>query len=157
MGQGIDASQIESIFNMFARGKETVETQGGLGIGLALVKMLIEKHSGHLTAASDGVGKGSVFTIKLPLATIPSGMSMNSVDQVANPVSPAIQPRRVVLVEDDADARTTLATLLTLDGHQVMTASDGLEGLQMILAEQPQRHESTHVQPAIAELLITVQ
>jgi two-component system CheB/CheR fusion protein len=66
-GQGITREHLKTVFNMFTRGRETEETQGGLGVGLALVKMLVDKHSGTLKVHSDGVGRGATFTLSCPL------------------------------------------------------------------------------------------
>jgi two-component system CheB/CheR fusion protein len=135
-GQGIEPIHLESIFNMFSRGRETEETQGGLGVGLALVKMLIEKHEGHLSAVSAGLDQGTTFTISLPVVAIPEGMSTDPEPIEALDQTDA-KAFTIVLVEDDEDARSTMETLLQLDGHQVIPCGDGLSGLDAIQQRKP--------------------
>ena len=133
-GSGIAQSKIDTIFSMFSRGHDTQETQGGLGIGLALAKMLMEQHDGDIIARSDGLGKGSTFSISLPLVPVPE----TGVEE--SPIVPQTTSSRhfsVVLVDDDDDARLTMRALLELDGHEVATAQDGLEGLAMINDKDP--------------------
>ena len=134
-GSGIEKSKLDSIFSMFSRGHETQETQGGLGIGLALAKMLMEQHDGDIAAYSDGFGKGATFTISLPLVPVPE----TGVDESADTETSSVKVERfkVVLVDDDDDARLTMQALLELDGHTVASAADGLEGLSVIGDHDP--------------------
>ncbi|MEM7781897.1 MAG: chemotaxis protein CheB [Planctomycetota bacterium] len=133
-GSGIDQQKLDLIFEMFGRATDTKETQGGLGIGLALSKMLMEQHEGSISAHSDGHGKGATFSIRLPLAPIPeTGVQ----EKVQNDSMEIVRPMKIVLVEDDDDARLTMQALLELDGHQVETAADGLEGLAVISEKSP--------------------
>ncbi len=136
-GRGISKGNLKTIFNMFTRGRETQETQGGLGVGLALVKMLVDKHGGTLMAESDGEGKGSTFTLTFPLVAVPKGVNLATGRDSQSVAVIEIQPFRVVLVEDDADARTTMQQLLQLDGHEVTTATDGTDGLEKITVVNP--------------------
>ena len=133
-GSGIAQSKIDSIFGMFSRGSEAQETQGGLGIGLALVKMLMERHDGDIAASSEGLGKGSTFTISLPLVPVPETGVEESNGQTQTPNNRHFS---VVLVDDDDDARLTMKALLELDGHEVSTAQDGREGLAVINDKNP--------------------
>ena len=134
-GSGIEQSKLDSIFSMFSRGHETQETQGGLGIGLALAKMLMEQHDGDIAAHSDGLGKGSTFKISLPLVPVPeTGVEQNP---DASNSSISSQHFKIVLVDDDDDARMTMQALLELDGHTVASAADGLEGLSVIGDHDP--------------------
>ncbi|MBB3210479.1 two-component system CheB/CheR fusion protein [Rhodopirellula rubra] len=135
-GQGISEDNLETIFNMFTRGRETEETQGGLGVGLALVKMLVDKHDGTLKASSDGVGKGSTFTLTFPMVAVPAGVKLAHAPEEA-PSTEAIKPFKIVLVEDDKDARSTMEQLLELDGHDVTVAVDGNDGLEKIRDVHP--------------------
>jgi two-component system CheB/CheR fusion protein len=135
-GQGISAENLDSIFSMFIRGQETEETQGGLGVGLALAKMLVEKHEGSLTVASEGPGRGAMFTISLPIVPVPKGYSLSR-DEPRPSAETNYERYKILLVEDDADARDTLAKILTLDGHEIETARDGHDGLKKILELDP--------------------
>jgi signal transduction histidine kinase len=120
-GIGIPAAHLAHVFTMFGQGHRAHEpVYGGLGIGLALSKGLAELHGGSLTAASEGEGKGSVFTLRLPWAA----------DETAAPpatrTSPsAPPPRRILIVDDNVDAALTLAELLALGGHETHVAHDG--------------------------------
>jgi two-component system CheB/CheR fusion protein len=132
-GIGIAEENLDDIFNMFIRASDTRETQGGLGIGLALVKMLVDQHSGTIAAHSEGVGKGSEFTLRLPLVEFPQMEKRDVPDEHTTTKSKF----QIVLVEDDEDARMTMHALLGLDGHEVSLAKDGIEGLEMITKTRP--------------------
>ncbi len=105
-------------------------SRGGLGLGLALVKSLVDMHGGSVTAASAGVGQGSEFVIRLSLrertAAAPAPRSTASRRQ-----------RRVVIIEDNVDAAETLREALELAGHQVAVAYDGREGIETIRRFEP--------------------
>jgi signal transduction histidine kinase len=121
-GIGIPSAALANIFTMFSQAPEALALdQGGLGIGLALAKQLAELHRGSLTAASEGQGKGSTFTLRLPVeapAVTPS--------EPPPPVLvPPVMPRRILVVDDNVDAALTLAELLGLDGHDAHVAHDG--------------------------------
>ncbi len=127
-GAGIPPEQLSSIFEPFVQRKETVgRTRGGLGLGLALAKGLVELHGGTLSAHSDGPGKGSEFIIQLPMAKVIErpGLQFPSpqLDNVAH-------GRRILIVEDLVDAATTLRLLLEMSGHTVEVAHDGGSGLE---------------------------
>jgi two-component system CheB/CheR fusion protein len=129
-GQGIPSGMLESIFELFVQADTTLHReQGGLGIGLTLVRMLVEMHGGTVTAASAGAGKGSEFRVRLPLlVTAPSPA----------PAVTAGSPRvvsKVLIVEDNADVRSMLHTLLELEGHDVQEAADGGQGLETLARE----------------------
>ncbi|CAG0992231.1 two-component system, sensor histidine kinase [Gammaproteobacteria bacterium] len=121
-GIGIPADALERIFTMFGQGTEVrAVDHGGLGIGLALAKKLAELHAGSLTAASDGPGKGSAFTLRLPLE---AGARTSPEARPAAPANP-FPRQRVLVVDDNVDAARTLADLLALDGHESHVAHDG--------------------------------
>ncbi len=112
-------------------GRALDRSQGGLGIGLTLVKRLAELHGGVASVASEGSGKGSEFTVCLPAVGPPDGAERPEASEAA----PAA--RHILVVEDSADARETLVALLETHGHRVDSAADGATGLERALALQP--------------------
>ena len=133
-GVGILADVLPTIFELFVQSERNVERSlGGLGIGLNLVRGLVELHGGTVHAVSDGPGMGSTFTVHLP--AIPASNS-SAREQIS--VMPAeCKSRRVLVVEDNDDMRETLGILLTEDGHEVHLANDGPSGLQGALSFRP--------------------
>jgi CheY-like chemotaxis protein len=133
-GRGIAPDALEKIFDMFVQG----EGSGGLGLGLALVRRLVEMHGGRVSASSGGPGRGSEFLIRLPVAVAPTdGMAIDSAP-IAAPPAPVAVSRRVVIVEDHEDIRELLAEALRRRGHNVMTTTHGEEGARAIAAERPE-------------------
>ena len=121
-GIGIPAAHLAHVFTMFGQGHRAHEAvYGGLGIGLALAKSLVELHGGSLTAASEGEGRGSVFTLRLACA------AKDSAAPLAKQAPPGAipSPRRILIVDDNVEAALTLAELLALDGHETHVAHDG--------------------------------
>jgi CheY-like chemotaxis protein len=118
------------VFDLFAQGAQTLDrAQGGLGIGLTLVRRLVELHDGQVQAASKGTGEGSVFTVRLPAMERP-------VD--SRPPSPVeASARSILLVDDNDDSREMLAALLEHAGHTVCQSSDGPGGVEAALRERP--------------------
>jgi CheY-like chemotaxis protein len=117
------------------------KAQGGLGIGLSLARKLVELHGGNIQAGSDGIGKGSVFTVTLPTVLPP--------DQAATPHGPSAHvdgadtrmgagARRVLIVDDNEDSALSLAALVELDGHVVTTATNGSQALARAGTFMPQ-------------------
>ncbi len=139
-GVGIEADMLGRIFDLFTQvGRSLDRAQGGLGIGLTLVRQLVELHGGRVSAHSEGPGQGSEFVVRLPVASAqpsapPSAGSQEPLD-IAPPVAPACH---ILIVEDNADARDTLATLLKMLGHRTETAATGPEGVERALAVRPQ-------------------
>jgi len=133
-GVGIPPEKLSQIFDLFTQLDHGPErTQGGLGIGLTLVRRLVELHGGSITATSLGVGKGSEFIIRLPAAV--------QGQEAANPRPVGPTPgggRHVLIVEDNHDARESLAMLLELFGHRVDVAEDGLKGMEAIIRLRPE-------------------
>jgi signal transduction histidine kinase len=126
-GVGIPAAMLPKVFDLFTQADRSLEkSQGGLGIGLSLVKGLVEKHGGSAEARSEGPGRGSEFVVRLPLVLPPAGRDRDKNDD--GPAAAALR-RRVLVVDDNRDAATTLAMLLSMMGHQTRTAHDGLEAL----------------------------
>lgn len=132
-GIGIPRDKLDSVFEMFSQVRAAHErTAGGLGIGLALARGLAELHGGSLHADSDGPGRGSRFTLRLPLR-VPSD-SMHPADSSA----PSHQRRRILVADDNRDAAETLAEFLRMEGHEVQVAYDGLEALAGIKRFAPE-------------------
>ncbi|RNF29077.1 hypothetical protein NM04_19840 [Massilia aurea] len=128
-GSGMSIETIDRAFDLFTQGPRTLaRSEGGLGVGLNVVRNLVTMHGGSVGAASPGLGQGSTFTVSLPLsnAAAPSG----SVDSVA-PVAGVT--RRILIVEDNNDASDVLRMLLEVEGHQVEIAGDGNTGLALAL------------------------
>jgi PAS domain S-box-containing protein len=119
-GIGIDPQLLPKLFNAFEQGSPTVTRQfGGLGLGLAISKALIDAHGGKLEAHSEGIGHGATFTIQLPLT--PSSKSKDATRGPAAPMATA-HPLRILLVEDHGDTQQMMVRLLEGSGHQVRTA-----------------------------------
>jgi PAS domain S-box-containing protein len=133
-GIGIPEQSLPRIFDMFSQVDRSIErTTGGLGIGLALVKGLVEMHGGTVAAASGGIGKGSVFTVTLPLA---SQDARTATTQETIPLH-AVR-RRVLVVDDNRDGAESMALMLHLLGDEVRTANDGVEAVALAEAFRPE-------------------
>ncbi|HZE61407.1 MAG TPA: ATP-binding protein [Burkholderiales bacterium] len=132
-GIGMPPELTARVFEPFVQGERPLDrSYGGLGIGLTLVRRLAELHGGSAAAASEGPGRGSVFTVRLPAVRAPQ-MARQRVG--AKPSTPA---RDVLVVEDNDDARETLKRMLELDGHRVRVAADGVSGLEAVRAAPPE-------------------
>jgi PAS domain S-box-containing protein len=131
-GVGMGAELLPRIFDLFVQGDQPPErSSGGLGIGLTLVRQLVELHGGRVEARSAGAGQGSVFTIRLPCARLAAGERPGASDA-------ALPPCRILIVEDNADARDMLLALLSLERHEVYTASDGPAGVDAAVRLRPE-------------------
>ncbi len=133
-GIGMPEELLDRVFDLFAQGDSSLDrTQGGLGLGLSLVKRLVELHGGSVDAHSDGPGKGSEFNIRVPIAEQPAA---------ARESSPApqgdTQPRRVLVVDDNRDAAESTAELLRLESHIVQTAYSGAAALGVARVFRPE-------------------
>ncbi len=134
-GVGIPADMLPRVFELFTQVDPGIDrTGGGLGIGLTLARRLAELHGGELTVESAGLGKGSKFTLKVPLNPVAAVEAPAPIVQAALPTSPH---RRVLLIEDNEDIRESLKELLEDLGHEVQTAVDGPSGLKKLLEMQP--------------------
>jgi signal transduction histidine kinase/CheY-like chemotaxis protein len=133
-GRGIDPLTLPVLFNLFYQVDRNLDrAEGGLGLGLSLVKSIVEMHGGGVEAHSAGRGKGSEFTVHLPLLRqVPTPTSTESSGS-----SPAARPTRVLVVDDNRDAAETLALLLKMEGHEVWTCHDGRKAVELALREQP--------------------
>ncbi len=130
-GRGIEAELLPRIFDLFVQGDQSIaRPDGGLGIGLTLLRSLVELHHGRVDAYSDGANRGSVFTVYLPLAVADASTD-------AAPLAARPKVRSIVLVEDQADARRMMELLLTADDRQVATAENGLAGAELIERTRP--------------------
>jgi signal transduction histidine kinase/CheY-like chemotaxis protein len=130
-GEGIPEVMRARIFEPFTQLRQTLDRgEGGLGLGLAVVRRLVEMHGGRVAVVSSGPGRGSTFEVYLPLSRAPLPESDSG------PVQPKTS-RRVLLVEDNADGREMLAELLRLWGHEVETAGDGAAALERITGAPP--------------------
>jgi len=137
-GMGIPAAKLPQVFEMFTQLDPAVDrSQGGLGIGLTLVKNLVEMHGGTVEAHSAGIGKGSEFIVRIPLAPeTPPAPQREAPPR--RELSPAVTPRRILVVDDNRDAVESLAELLTLFGHEVETAHDGMAAVRAAAAFRPE-------------------
>ena len=131
-GIGIDPDTLPRVFELFAQAKQGLErSRGGLGLGLALVKRLVELHGGEISATSEGLGKGSTFVVTLP---------PHHVERASRPDVPAVtltEQLRILVVEDNEDARVMMRHLLESHGQIVEEANDGMSGLTAALSGPP--------------------
>jgi two-component system CheB/CheR fusion protein len=135
-GVGIAETMLPRIFDMFTQVDRPLDrSQGGLGIGLTLVKRLVEMHGGVVEASSEGAGRGSRFAVRIPIATDAAGDAAG--EQAAAPRAEGAVARRVLVVDDNCDASSSLAAMLRLMGHDARTAVDGVEALTTAAAFRP--------------------
>jgi CheY-like chemotaxis protein len=128
-GVGIPAVVLPHVFELFTHGEQVrTRTLGGLGIGLTLVKRLVEMHDGTVTAESAGPDMGSTFVIRLPAIAAASGSRLQAPAEVHQMSPPAL---RMLIVDDNRDAADSLAMLLRTTGNEIRTAYDGVEALQV--------------------------
>jgi two-component system, sensor histidine kinase len=132
-GLGISPKLLPFVFDMYVQSDRTLDrARGGLGIGLALVRRLIELHGGTVSAASDGEGCGSTITVRLKQLSSAAKSS-----SVSFPAARA-ESKRVLLIEDNAESRELLGKVLELAGHQVYDAADGVRGLELLNVVYPE-------------------
>ena len=131
-GIGIAPEMLPRVFDLFAQAEQPLERSvGGLGVGLALSRRLVEMHGGTITAASEGPGRGAQFTVRLPVEAMPTPA----------PAAAAPAPERVrtvLVIEDNDDARESLRLLLESLGHRVLVAVDGHQGVALALEHRPE-------------------
>jgi len=131
-GVGIAADALEGVFEMFSQIGRTVDrSQGGLGIGLSLVRRMVELHGGTVSAASPGANAGSVFTVRLPLAGMPASEAAAPQDARPRPAD-AEAGVKVLVVDDNIDAAVTLSMLLETSGYSTHVAHDGHQALAAV-------------------------
>jgi CheY-like chemotaxis protein len=134
-GIGISQEFLPKVFELFTQVHSKSErAQGGLGIGLALVRRLVEMHGGTVTARSDGIGSGTEFTVRIPAL----GAEKVVRTQASEPAAIAVTaPRRILVADDNHDAAESLTVRLQLAGHEVRAARDGLEALEVGMDFKP--------------------
>jgi signal transduction histidine kinase len=133
-GRGIDLSALRNVFELFYQADRNLDrSDGGLGIGLSLVKSLVEMHGGQVEARSAGSGHGSEFTVHLPLLReeISDAAAASAIP------SPVALPARILIVDDNRDSADSMALLLRIDGHDVWTAYDGRKAVEVAERHQP--------------------
>ncbi|PRX33366.1 signal transduction histidine kinase [Paraburkholderia sp. BL18I3N2] len=134
-GIGVDSCAQPQIFDLFAQSAPAeARTEGGLGIGLAVAKRMVELHGGSIVLQSDGPGLGTTVTLRLPILRRPTDVDQAGARHSTNEVRPA----RLLLVDDNREALQTLALLLELDGHEVTTADNGVDAVQLMSDRQPE-------------------
>jgi CheY-like chemotaxis protein len=133
-GIGIAADQLPHIFDMFMQVDTSLErSTTGLGLGLSLVKSLVERHEGTVEARSAGLGQGSEFVVRLPIFADAPEPPPKPTGSEPTPTT----ARRILVVDDNRDSATSLAMLLKLTGHQTHTAYDGLEAVEAAATYRP--------------------
>jgi len=138
-GTGIEAPLLPKVFDLFVQGDRSLDRgQGGLGIGLTLVKRLVELHQGTVAVASEGPGRGSTFTVRLPCisAVEPQRPATATATAVVRSSS-EVYGRRVLVVDDNVDAAESTAAFLRLEGHEVKAVHDGLQALASLKVFDP--------------------
>lgn len=134
-GIGIAADNLASIFETFSQVDSSLErSRGGLGIGLSLVRRVVEMHSGTVTVVSPGLGHGSEFVVRMPMLAEMTELPVRTPVGVKQ----ATIKRRVLVVDDNRDSANSLALLLQLSGHEVRTAHDGLEAVEAAATSLPE-------------------
>jgi CheY-like chemotaxis protein len=132
-GPGIPPEMLERIFDLFVQGpKGPDRAGGGMGVGLALVRRLVEMHGGAVSASNRSGGQGAMFTIRLPAVPRPADQTQSD-----EQVSADVRARRILVVEDNEDARRMMEAMLTLEGHSVCAAADGASALDVANAWRP--------------------
>ncbi len=134
-GLGISGLMLPQVFDLFSQEERSSDhAQGGLGVGLSLVKTLVDLHGGSVLALSDGAGAGSTFVVRLPL--LPADADEET-PTAAERGGASAKPRRILVVDDNRDSADSLAMLLRLGGHEVWVAHDGPKALEMAALIQP--------------------
>jgi CheY-like chemotaxis protein len=134
-GVGIAPDQLEQVFGLFVQAESAgARVRGGMGVGLALVKRLVELHGGSVKASSAGLGHGATFSVRLPLAPEPQVKTSDDSHPVAVSAPRAL---RILVTEDNDDAREMMRIMLTMDGHEVTVASNGAETLAAVVQAPP--------------------
>ena len=143
-GEGISPEMLPRVFDLFSQASQSIDrSEGGLGIGLTLVKRLVEMHGGMVEARSDGLGHGSEFVVRLPLLRSEAPATPPPGGEATGPG----RPRRILVVDDSRDSADTLARLLRRLGHEVEVAYEGPSAYEAAVALTP-RHRAAGHRPA---------
>jgi signal transduction histidine kinase len=135
-GIGMATELLPRVFDLFFQGERTLaRSEGGLGIGLTLVRRLVHLHRGTVTATSPGPGRGSEFEVRFPLAAAPAAQSPEA--RRADRTTAASRAARVLVVDDNVDSAETMALLIGIWGHEVRTAQDGPSALAAAVEQRP--------------------
>lgn len=138
-GVGIAPDLLTRVFDLFTQADRSLaHSQGGLGLGLTLVRQLVEKHDGTVTAASAGIGQGSSFTVRLPLLPADQSAVESIHASLSNPLVSRLSTLRIMVVDDYVDAAESLAMLLQMEGHEVKTVHCGLQAVEQAQVFRPQ-------------------
>ncbi|MGZ4955386.1 MAG: PAS domain S-box protein [Methylobacter sp.] len=133
-GSGIDSADLSHLFDLFYQADRNIDrAQGGLGIGLSLVHNLVAKHGGNVQVFSAGCGQGSEFVVRLPRLILSTSIP----PMIAANAAPSPNKLRILVVDDNRDITESLALLLESEGHQVLTAYDGISALETAQTERP--------------------
>jgi signal transduction histidine kinase/CheY-like chemotaxis protein len=134
-GMGIDSAVQPHVFELFAQSaRGQARSEGGLGIGLAVAKRMVELHRGTISIRSEGSGKGTVVTLRLPIARMTAETDVSAPNTTAAPPESA----RLLLVDDNQDALHALSVLLELEGHKVTTSDNGRDAIQLMREKHPE-------------------
>jgi two-component system CheB/CheR fusion protein len=138
-GAGIDPEVLPHVFDLFVQGNRSLDrSHGGLGIGLTLVRRLVELHGGTVEAYSEGVGRGSEFTVRLPVLLDPVLEAQGPIEAGEPAAVPATPRRRILVVDDHEDSVAMMAALLRSKGYEVATARDGTAALEIATRFSPE-------------------
>lgn len=137
-GRGIPSDMLDSIFELFVQSDATLDrSDGGMGLGLTLVRTLVSMHGGTVSAFSGGSDKGSEFVVRLPIVAAPAKLAPPVERKRDGMPGSLTHIRHIVVVEDNDDSREMLKALLELDGYRVTPARNGKQGLELILRHRP--------------------
>jgi signal transduction histidine kinase/ActR/RegA family two-component response regulator len=156
-GMGIEPELLPHVFEAFQQGRRNDRRFGGLGLGLAISKSIVELHGGSLAVASEGKGRGSTFTVRLPSGR-PASLPESPREAVPDPEPPEIEkdkrekPLRILLVEDHPDTAEAMADLLRATGHQVLVASGVMEGLALADATLQGRRRDDRIDLVLSDI-----
>jgi signal transduction histidine kinase len=138
-GIGIASESLPKLFNLFSRVHDGDRAPGGLGIGLALSRKLVQMHQGDVSVKSGGIGQGSEFIVRLPLLAVIAAVDKRAAESPLRRANGADSPKRQVLIADDnPDALESLALLLECEGHAVMKAADGGQAFELAQSSRPE-------------------